>query len=96
MARIEAEREMHLAAILSHVVGRVAKMVFHIASADMQFGVKVGKLTEDPLRALAHDVGQHVEPATVSHGHHYVVDVLRGGPLNGHLNQRNEALRTFQ
>ena len=67
MAGIEAEREVDAAAVAGLVVGRVAEVILDVAAADVELGIHVVELAEDPLRALAHDVGQHVQPAAVGH-----------------------------
>jgi hypothetical protein len=67
MARVEAEREVHAAAIGSTVVGGVAEVILHVATADVKFRIHVGKLAEDPLRALPHDVRKHVQTAAMRH-----------------------------
>ena len=96
VARIEAEREVHAPAIGRPVIGRMPEVVFHVTAAHVELRIHVGELAENPLRALAHDVGQHVEPATMGHRQHAVADVLRGGPLDRHLHQRNQALRPLE
>ena len=49
------------------VVVVVAQVILDVAAAAIQLGIDVLELAEDVLRALADDVGQHVEPAAVGH-----------------------------
>ena len=71
-------------------------MVLHVAAADVQLGVDIGEFAEDLLRALAHDVGQHVEPAAMGHGQHDLVDLLLAGLFDGQLQQRDQAFGAFE
>ena len=96
VAWIEAEREVHAPAVGRLVVGGVSEVILDVTAADMKLGIHVGKLPEDPLRTLPHDVCQHIEPAAVGHRHHHVVNLLTGRPLDRHLQQRNQALRSLQ
>ena len=48
----------------------VSEMIFHVAAADVQFGIHIGKLAKNPLRAFAHDIGQHVQPTAMGHAEH--------------------------
>jgi len=58
--------------------------------------VAVLELAEDLLRALAHDVGQHVEPSAMGHAQHDLAGAVGAGFLDGQVQERNEALGAFQ
>ena len=96
MARVEAEREVHAAAVGGAVVGGVTEVILHVATAHVQLRIHVGKLTEDPLRTLPHDVREHVETAAMRHRQHDVADILRCSPFDRHLHQRDQTLRSLQ
>ncbi len=79
-------------------------MVLHVTAAEAQLRIAVLKLTENRARALAHDVGKHVQPATVGHGNDNFGYPLGAGFLYGQIEQRNqrfaarerEALRPYE
>ena len=96
MARVKAEREVHISAIGCPVVGGMAKVVLHIPTPNVKLWVHVGELAKDSLRTLSHNVGQHVESAAMSHSHHDVADFMRGGPLDSHFQKWDQAFRSFQ
>ena len=96
VARIEAQRQVNLAVRARDPIGAVAEVVLHVAAAVMQFGIDVGELAEDLLRALAHDVGQHVQPAAVGHAEHDFLHAVFGRALDRHIQQRNQALAPFE
>ena len=96
MARVEAEREVHAPAVGGTIVGGVAEVILHVATADVQLRIHVGKLAEDPLRTLSHDVREHVETAAMRHRQHDVADILRSRPLDRHLHQRDQTLRSLE
>ena len=96
VARVKAQREMHASSIGGSVVGGMPQVILYIAAAHVQLRIHVGKLAEDPLRTLPHDIGEHVEPAAMGHCQHDVVDLLRCSPLDRHLHQRNQALRALE
>ncbi len=74
----------------------VAQVILHVAAAEVQLGVDVGEFAEDLLRALAHDVGQHVQPAAVGHGQHDFANALVAGLFDGQVQQRDQAFGPFQ
>ena len=61
-----------------------AEVVLHVAGALDGVGVDVAlELPEDLVVALAHDVGEHVEPAAVGHAEHHAVECRRRRPPTG-------------
>ncbi len=70
VAGVEAERQIAAPrpTTVTYVVA-VAQVVLHVAAAAEPLRVDVLELAEDLLRALADDVGQHVQPAAVRHAH---------------------------
>ena len=74
----------------------MTEVILHVTAADVELRIEVGKLAEDPLGALPHDVGQDVQAATVGHGEDDVADPLRGRPFDRHLEERNERLAPLE
>ena len=85
-----------LRAVGGRPVAAVAQVILHVAAAAVQLRVDVLELAEDLARALAHDVGQHVEPAAMGHAQHDLVDALLAGLLDRQVQQRDQALGPFQ
>src|SRR5439155_24551852 len=63
---------------------------------DVQVWVEVCELAKDLARALGHDVGEHIQTATVGHSENYFVDTVLARPFDSQIQERNQALRTFQ
>ena len=57
VAGIEAQRQVDITAVGGPVVGGMTEVVLDIATADVEFGVEIGKLAKDPLRTLPHHIG---------------------------------------
>ena len=72
------------------------EVVFHIAAAELPLAIEIGELAEDLLRALAHDVGQHVQPAAMGHRHDDFVGPLLPRFFDCQVEQGNKALGAFQ
>src|SRR5262245_26700520 len=96
MARIEAQRDVHLAAGGGLPVGRVAEVVLHIAGAAVTLWLRVLELAEHFLRALAHDAGDHVEAPTMGHRQGDLRDALLARPLEGQIEERDQALPSLE
>src|SRR6266516_7088975 len=58
--------------------------------------VRIGKLAENLAGAFTHDVGQNVEPAPMGHPQNNFADPLLAGLFKSQIQQRNQALRTFE
>ena len=93
MARVEAQREVHLLAALGHEVRAVAQVVLHVAAAEVQLRIAVLDLAEDLARALTHHVGEHVQATAVGHAQDNLVDAVLCCAVDGQREQRNQALR---
>src|SRR2546423_5040103 len=96
MTRIETERKMDLPALRGRPVSAVAKVILHIPTAWLGFPVAIGKFTKDQARTFSHDVGQHIQPATVSHPKDDLLNALLCRLFDGQVKQRDEAFRAFQ
>ena len=96
MAGIEAQRQMDFVALGGDPVAAVAEMILHIAAAVMALAVRVVEFSEYLLRALAQNVDEHVQAAPVRHAEDDLIDALIAGPLDGQIEQRNEAFAAFQ
>ena len=71
----------------------LAEVVLHVARALGGLGVDVAlELLEELVVALAHDVGEHVEPAAVGHAHDRAVEAVVGGPLEHGVEDRDGRL----
>ena len=94
VARIEAEREVQGAPVRAVAVRAVAEVVLDVATpAEVPLGVLVLELFKDATRALAHHVGEDVEPAAVGHADHHVLDAVPGGRLDRQVEQRESRSR---
>src|SRR5882724_10437470 len=96
MAGIETQREMNFLAVSSCPIRAVAQMIFHVTPAPLRFPFCVRKLAKNLTRALAHYIGQHIEPPAMGHTEDDFLNPLRPSLLNGEIEQRNQALGTFQ
>src|SRR5882724_9443376 len=96
MAGIEAKREMNFFAMDRRPIGAVTQMIFYISSVRLRFPIRISKLAKNSARALAHDIGQHVEPAAMRHTEHDFLNSLGPGLFNGQIEQGNQALRAFE
>ena len=96
VAGVEAERNVQLRAVGGEPIAAGAEVIFHIAAAAVPIGIRVVELAEDIGRALAADVGQHVEPAAVGHRHHDFDHAVFGGGFKREVQQRNERFGPFQ
>ena len=69
-------------------------MVFDVARAVNVFGVAgiALELGEDRGVGLAHEIGQHVEPAAVRHAEHKLLDPLLGPNAQDRLERRHQQL----
>jgi hypothetical protein len=71
-------------------------VVLDITTSQVELGVDVGELAEDILWALAHDVGQHVEPSAMGHRQDDLANALIAGFFDRKIQQRNQAFCPFQ
>ncbi len=62
----------------------------------MLLGPRIVELLEDFQRPLAEDIGQHIQPSAVSHPQHDLVDAMLAGLFDRQVQQRDQALRSFQ
>jgi hypothetical protein len=83
VAGIEAQGEMHPLPARRDVIGTVAEVVLHVTAADVKFGINVLELAENLARALAEDVRQDVESASVRHTQDHLVGSVECGALDG-------------
>jgi hypothetical protein len=96
VARVEAEGEVHLAPARRHEVRAVPHVVLHVAAAEVKLGVGVLELAENVARALAHDVGEHVQAAAMGHSEHDLVHSMLRRTIDGEGEERNQALRALE
>ena len=74
-----------------------AEVVFDVAGAVRLRRVQVAlELAEDLRVRLAHDVGQHVEPAAVRHRDDHFVQAVLGALVDRRVHQRDLAFGAFQ
>ena len=89
--------DLDLRAVLSLVHALGAQVVLDVARPLRAAGVHVAlELVEDLPVGLAHDVGQHVEPAAVGHGQHGFVQAFVRGLGQDRVQQRDQRLRALQ
>jgi hypothetical protein len=95
--RVGGEREMHLAAVGQDPVGRGAEVILDVARAqDVVAAGRTLELAEDRGIGLAHDVGEHVEPAAMRHAEDDLVDAELGTPADHGLHGGNRTLAAVE
>ena len=92
VAGVEAQRDVYVTAVDGLPVGAEPEVVLHVAAAAVQMGVDIRELTENLLRALAHDVREHVEPAAMRHAQHDLFHAVGRRLLDRQDEQRDQAL----
>ena len=96
MAGIEAERNMQPRAIGRLPIAAGAHVVFHVAATMPPFRIRVFELAEDVDRLLADDVGQHVQPAAMGHGHHDFDNAVAGGRFECQIQEWDQRFGAFE
>ncbi len=97
MGRIRGQAEMHLLAARQVAIGRGAEVVLDVARAQHVVGHGGAlELGEDRGVRLAHDVGEHVEPAAMRHADHDLVDPELGRAPDDRLERRHRALAAVE
>ncbi len=92
--RVERQCEMNLTAG-GHHVGRKALVILDVAGAQA-LDLLALELVEQVARVLAEGIHQHVKAATVGHTDDDFLVAVRTRALNDFIQQRNQALATFQ
>ena len=73
------------------------QVVFHIAGTTGLGRVHVAfELVEQDVERLAHNVGQHVQAATVRHTNDYLIKALACSSVNHRVHERDEGFRAFE
>ena len=83
---------------VEHPVGRGAQMVLDVARAldVVGAGGDALKLGKNGHVGLAHDAGQHVQPAPVGHPQHHLLDAQLRAPFEDLLERRDHALAAVE
>ena len=85
VAWVEGQAEVDALVPTGGEVRGETHVVLHVAAGDVALGVRRAvELAENLVRALAENVGQHVEPAAVGHAD----DDFRHSELSAHVEQR--------
>ena len=94
MRGIGGQRQMHAIAV-ELAIRRGAEVIFYVAGAFDFVGSPrpALELVKDRPVRLAHDLGQHVEPAAVCHAEHDLLDAERAAALDDLLQRRHHRLR---
>ena len=93
---IEGQRDVDVAAGRPQV-RREALVVLHVARADQVRGVVVPlELREQLLGRLAEDVDQNVQPATVGHADHDLLDLAYPALLDEVVEQRDQGVTALE
>ena len=94
---VGGQLQIHLLAAAGLHFRRVAHVVLYVAVAHGQVGHgRALKLRENLLVRLAHDVGQHVEPAAMGHANHHFLHAQLGPFANDGIERRNRRFAAFE
>ena len=95
--RIGGEREVHLVAV-ELTVGGGTEVVFHIAGTFHLVGRRGAafEFVKDGAMRLAHDLRQHVEPPTVRHTDHDLLQAEGAAALDDLFERRDHRFGTLQ
>ena len=97
VAGVGGEGDLDLVAVEPDELAVRSEVVFHVAGALHGARVDVAlELAEDLAVALADDVGQHVQPASVGHPDADLVELGLGGRLADLVEQRDRRLAAFE
>ncbi len=94
VGRVEGQRQMHFAAGGLHV-GREALVVLHVAGTVFVEALAL-ELAEQIAGALAEDIDQQIQAATVGHADHHLLGAVTADPLDHLVHQRNHRFAAFQ
>ena len=96
MRRVERQRHVHVAAGGTKV-GRISLVILDVAGALEPLQVVLTfELAEEIRGRLAEHVDQHVEPATVRHADHDVLDGVAAAALDQVVEERNQAIPSLE
>src|SRR5262245_16032356 len=88
---------MNLATGLSRPIMGISEVIFHVStSANVKIRIQICKFTKDLPWTLTHDVRKNVQAATMRHAKNNLVDAMRAGSFDREIQQRNQALRSFE
>ena len=95
--RIGGQRQVDGVAVELPVAGG-AQMILDVPRAAdvLRMGRAAAELVEDRLVGLAHEVGQHVEPAAVRHAEHHLLQAQLAATLQDLLQPGDHRLGPFQ
>src|SRR5215510_642498 len=97
MAWIETERQMNLPAGNRLPVGAITQVILHIAvTVRVEFRIEIGKFAKDLARALSHDIRENVQAPAMRHTEDNFIDAVLARTLNREIQERNEALCSFE
>ncbi len=96
MAGVEAKRKMNFSSVAHRPVAAVAEMIFYVAALRPQLWIGVGEFAENFTRVLSDDVGQHIEPAAMSHADDDVFHALMAGLFDGKVGAMAKAFRSLR
>ncbi len=97
VAGIEVEIQIDRAAVGGGAQRRIAEVVLYVPVALHITGREIRlELAEDHIEWLVQDVGQDVEPATMGHSDHDLLDSDRRGRVDQSLEHRNQRGGAFE
>ena len=97
MAWIETERQMNLAAGNRLPVGAITQVILHIAvTVRVEFRIEIGEFAKDLAGTLRHDIRENIQAPAMRHSEDNFIDAVLSGSLNCQIQERNEALCSFE
>src|SRR5215813_10368467 len=88
---------MNFAAGVSFPIGAISQVILHVAAtAHVEIGIEIRKLTEDLTRALAHNVCVYVQTTAMGHAQNTLIDPMLTRPLDRKIQQRDQTFRAFK
>ena len=97
VGRVGGHRDRDAAAVTSRESARGALVVLDVTRPLDRLGVEIAlELLEDLAVGLAHDVGEHVEPAAVGHAHDRLVEPLGDRLVQQGVEDHDGRLRTLE
>src|SRR5688500_16506215 len=87
---------MDFVARSSGPIPRIPQVILHIPWACPLRRLEVHEFAEYLARALADDVGKHIQPATVGHGKYNFSGAIVTSLFDREVEQRNQAFAAFE
>jgi len=88
---------MNLAAGNRLPVGAITQVILHIAvTVRVEFRIEIGEFAKDLAGTLRHDIRENIQAPAMRHSEDNFIDAVLSGSLNCQIQERNEALCSFE